>query len=95
MFLRSAAGADLLILDEPTAALDAEAEYEIYTRFMELMAGKTSLLISHRFSTVRMANMIAVLDKGKIIEYGPHDDLLGLGGIYARLYKQQAERYQV
>jgi len=90
MFMRSA---DLLILDEPTAALDAKAEYEIYTRFAELVAGRTSLLISHRFSTVRMADVIAVLEDGKITEYGAHEDLFRLGGNYAKLYAMQADRY--
>lgn len=85
--------ADLLILDEPTAALDAEAEYELYHHFTALLAGRTSLLISHRFSTVRMATAIAVLEEGRISEYGPHDHLLRLNGAYARLYNMQAESY--
>lgn len=86
--------ADMLILDEPTAALDAQAEYEIYNRFTELVRGRTCLLISHRFSTVRMADVIAVLDEGRIMEYGSHDTLCSLGDIYARLYNMQAERYR-
>jgi ATP-binding cassette, subfamily B, bacterial len=90
LFIRDA---DLLILDEPTAALDAQAEYEVYNHFVELVAGKTSLLISHRFSTVRMADLIAVLDGGRITEYGSHEELIALGGTYARLYSMQAERY--
>ncbi|MFN8491307.1 MAG: ATP-binding cassette domain-containing protein [Caldilineaceae bacterium] len=85
--------ADLLILDEPTAALDAEAEYELYQHFTALLAGRTSLLISHRFSTVRMATTIAVLAEGRISEYGAHDQLLRLNGAYARLYNMQAESY--
>jgi ATP-binding cassette subfamily B protein len=91
LFMRNA---DLLILDEPTAALDAQAEYDVYSRFVELVNGRTSLLISHRFSTVRMADAVAVLQDGRIIEYGTHADLLALGGTYAHLYSLQAERYQ-
>lgn len=84
---------DLLILDEPTASLDPQAEYEIYNRFMELVHGRTCLLISHRLSTVRMADVIAVLENGIITEYGIHSDLLARGGAYARLYHMQADRY--
>jgi ATP-binding cassette subfamily B protein len=91
MFMRDA---DLLILDEPTAALDVQAEYDIYSRFVELMRGKTSLLISHRFSTVRMADVIAVLEDGRIIEYGGHKQLLARAGTYAKLYNMQADRYR-
>lgn len=90
MFMRES---DLLILDEPTAALDAQAEHETYNSFVQLMSGRTSVLISHRFSTVRMADVIAVLKDGRITEYGSHEQLLALGGIYARLYTMQAERY--
>lgn len=90
MFAREA---DLLILDEPTAALDAQAEYELYSHFAELMFDRTSVLISHRFSTVRMADAIAVLENGRIIEYGIHDTLLKLDGTYAKLYRMQAESY--
>ena len=85
--------ADLLILDEPTAALDAQAEYEMYNHFTELVAGHTTVLISHRFSTVRMADKIAVLENGRITEHGSHDELLSLGGTYAKLYRMQAEKY--
>ncbi|MBW4666738.1 MAG: ABC transporter ATP-binding protein/permease [Cyanomargarita calcarea GSE-NOS-MK-12-04C] len=85
--------ADLLILDEPTAALDAQAEYETYSHFAELMSGRTSFLISHRFSTVRMADAIAVLQDGRIIEYGVHDALINNQGTYAKLYNMQAECY--
>ncbi len=90
MFMREA---DFLILDEPTAALDAQAEYETYQRFVELVAGCTSLLISHRFSTVRMADVIAVLEDGVITEYGSHEELLAHDATYAKLYRMQAERY--
>jgi len=92
LFMRQA---DMLILDEPTAALDAQAEYEIYNRFTELVEGRACLLISHRFSTVRMADMVAVLENGSISEYGIHNDLLARGGAYARLYHMQADRYRV
>ena len=91
MFMREA---ELLILDEPTAALDAQAEYDLYTHFRELMRGRTSLLITHRFSTVRMADTIAVIESGQITEYGTHDELLSLGRTYANLYTMQAENYQ-
>ncbi len=72
--------ADLLILDEPTSALDARAEYEVFVRFKELTVGKTAVVISHRFSTVRMADRILVLGDGRVLESGTHDDLLALGG---------------
>jgi ATP-binding cassette subfamily B protein len=85
--------ADLLILDEPTASIDAQAEQEIYSRFVELIQGRTTLLISHRFSTVRMANIIAVLDKGEVTEYGTHEELILLSGSYSRLYNMQAKQY--
>jgi ATP-binding cassette, subfamily B, bacterial len=88
------AGAQLLILDEPTAALDARAEYGVYQRFHELTRGKATLLISHRFSTVKMADVIVVLEGGRIVEHGNHDQLVARGGTYARLYSMQAERYQ-
>lgn len=90
MFAREA---DLLILDEPTAALDAQAEYELYSHFTDLMSKRTSVLISHRFSTVRMADAIAVLKDGRIVEYGTHDLLIDLDGMYAKLYEMQAESY--
>ena len=91
LFVREA---ECLILDEPTAALDAKAEYDIYKSFLDLVSQKTCLLISHRFSTVRLANVIAVLQNGKIVEYGSHEKLLKSNGLYAELYKKQAERYK-
>ena len=78
---------DLLIMDEPTAALDAQSEYELYTHFVKLLEGKTSLLISHRFSTARAVNQIAVLRDGRIVEYGSHRDLLSRDSAYAHLCK--------
>ncbi len=86
--------AQLLILDEPTAALDARAEYTVFQRFAELTKGKTAVLISHRFSTVRMANRILVLDKGQIIEMGSHEELISKNGHYAELFLLQAKGYQ-
>ena len=86
--------ADLLILDEPTAALDARAEFEVFQRFKELSAGKTAVLISHRFSTVRMADRILVLEGGQIEEVGSHDELLAAGHRYAELFELQAAGYR-
>ncbi|MDB5081103.1 MAG: transporter related, partial [Chloroflexi bacterium] len=85
---------EVVILDEPTSALDAEREYEIFQRFRELTRGKMALLISHRFSTVRMADRIAVLEGRKIIELGSHQELLKMDGTYARLFNMQAEGYR-
>ena len=86
--------AQLMILDEPTAALDARAEYEVFQRFVELTKGRTSVLISHRFSTVRMADRILVLDKGKLLEMGSHEELLQKNGKYSELFQLQAKGYQ-
>lgn len=87
--------AQLLILDEPTAALDARSEHEVFERFAELTTGKMALLISHRFSTVRMADRILVLDNGKIAEQGHHDQLVRCsGGRYAQMFELQAANYR-
>jgi ATP-binding cassette subfamily B protein len=86
--------AQLLILDEPTAALDARAEYEVFERFKELTQGKTAVLISHRFSTVRMADRILVVENGRVQEIGSHEELLAKGGRYAELFQLQAAGYR-
>ena len=86
--------AQVLILDEPTASLDARAEYEVFLRFAELTKGKAAVLISHRFSTVRMADRILVLEKGEIIEQGTHEELVLKGGTYSELFKLQAAGYR-
>jgi ATP-binding cassette subfamily B protein len=86
--------AQLLVLDEPTAALDARAENEVFQRFSELTQGKMALLISHRFSTVRMADRILVLEKGGIAEQGQHDQLVKHGGLYAEMFELQAASYR-
>lgn len=86
--------AQLLILDEPTAALDARAEYEVFQRFKELSAGKTGVLISHRFSSVRMADRILVLADGRVEASGTHDELLAQHGRYAELFELQAAGYR-
>jgi len=86
--------ADILVLDEPTAAMDAQAEAEIFEHFRQLSQGRITILISHRFSTVRMADEIVVLDRGRIIEHGSHEELMGLGGRYAHLFTLQARGYR-
>jgi ATP-binding cassette subfamily B protein len=86
--------AQVLILDEPTAALDAKAEHEVFERFASLSKGKTAFIISHRFSTVRMADRILVLDKGELIESGSHEELMKTEGHYAALFKLQAAGYR-
>jgi ATP-binding cassette subfamily B protein len=91
-FMRS--HADVLILDEPTAAIDAKAEAEIFAHFKDLTANRISIIISHRFSTVRMADHIIVLEKAEILEQGSHDELLARDGQYATLFKLQAQGYQ-
>ncbi len=85
--------AQLLILDEPTSALDARAEHEVFLRFSELIAGKTAVLISHRFSTVRMADRILFLEQGQLKELGSHEELLAQNGKYAELFQLQARGY--
>ncbi|MFN7116935.1 MAG: ABC transporter ATP-binding protein [Saprospiraceae bacterium] len=86
--------AQLLILDEPTSALDARAEHEVFLRFSELIQGKSAVLISHRFSTVRMADRILFLENGQLLELGSHEELLAQDGKYAELFKLQAKGYQ-
>jgi ATP-binding cassette subfamily B protein len=86
--------AQVLILDEPTSALDARSEYEVFQRFAELTAGKMALFISHRFSTVRMADRIVVLENGRIAEEGDHEALTQLGGRYAEMFELQAASYR-
>lgn len=86
--------AEILVLDEPTASLDAETEYEIFRNFQKLTDGKMAILISHRFSTVRMADRIVVIQEGRIAEVGSHEELLRREGIYAHLFSMQAEGYR-
>jgi len=86
--------AELLILDEPTASLDARSEFGVFQRFKELSEGKTAILISHRFSSVRMADRILVLADGEIEAMGTHHDLLAAGGRYAELFELQAAGYR-
>ncbi len=90
-YMRSA---QVLILDEPTASLDARAEYEVFRRFSELVRGRMAVIISHRFSTVRMADRILVLNSGRIVESGTHEELLAAKGLYADLFLLQAEGYR-
>ena len=81
------------MLDEPTANLDVRTEADLYERFLDLTAGLTTLVISHRFSTVRKADRIIVLDDGQVVEQGSHDELVSAGGHYAELFALQAARY--
>ena len=86
--------AEVLILDEPTAALDARAEYDVFKRFIALTSGKCSVIISHRFSTVRMADRIVVLKHGKLVETGTHEALMKNNQLYAELFLLQAAGYK-
>lgn len=86
--------AEVMILDEPTSALDAKAESDVFQRFIGLTKGKTSIIISHRFSTVRQADRILVLEEGKVLELGTHEELMENQGLYSQLFKLQAEGYQ-
>jgi len=92
-FFAARHGARVLVLDEPTAQLDVRAEVEFYDRFLELTQGLTTVLISHRFSTLRRADHIAVIDQGRVSEQGSHDELLALDGAYARLFRLQARQF--
>lgn len=87
--------APVLILDEPSSALDADTEYDIFSRFREIVKGRTSILISHRFTNVSLADRIIVLDKGAISESGTHDELMKLGGIYFTMFTKQSSRFVV
>jgi ATP-binding cassette subfamily B protein len=86
--------AQIVVLDEPTSFLDVEAEHEVFTRFRRLAEGRSTILISHRLSTVRMADCIYLLEDGRITERGRHDELMRHGGIYARMFETQAQSYR-
>jgi ATP-binding cassette subfamily B protein len=86
--------AQIIVLDEPTSSMDAKAEYEVFQSFRQLVTGRAAILISHRFSTVRMADRIFVLKQGSIIEGGTHEELVRMGGTYARLFEMQAQHYR-
>jgi ATP-binding cassette subfamily B protein len=90
-FMRNA---QMLVLDEPTSSLDVQSEHEVFEQFRALAEDKMAILISHRFTTVRMADQILVLDKGRVIEHGTHQDLIELGGQYAHLFEMQARAYR-
>jgi ATP-binding cassette subfamily B protein len=86
-------GAGVLVLDEPTANLDVRSEVELFNRFLEVTRGVTTILISHRFSTVRRADRIVVLEGGRVAEEGTHEELVAAGGHYATSFRLQADRY--
>jgi ATP-binding cassette subfamily B protein len=86
-------GASILVLDEPTSWMDVRGEAEFFERFLEIAAGLTTIIISHRFSTVRLADDICVLDEGRLVEHGSHDELLAASGRYARMFTLQASRF--
>ena len=90
-FLRES---QIIVLDEPTSAMDAKSEYEVFRRLRQLLEGRTAILISHRFSTVRMADRIFAFEKGSILESGTHEQLIKSGGKYANLFEKQAQHYQ-
>lgn len=90
-FLRDS---QVIVLDEPTSAMDPKAEYEVFNKFRELIQDQAAVLITHRLSTVKMADHIYVMEQGKIVEHGTHDELMGLDKTYARLFELQAQNYR-
>lgn len=87
-------GGDIMVLDEPTSAIDAKAEYNIFNNIYQAHAGRTTLIVSHRFSTVRKADKVIVMEEGKIIEYGSHEELIAYNGLYKEMFELQAEGYR-
>jgi len=87
--------APVLILDEPSSALDADTEHDIFTRFREIVKGRTSILISHRFTNVTLADRIIVLDKGSVVETGTHEELMKRGGLYFTMFTKQSSRFNM
>jgi ATP-binding cassette subfamily B protein len=85
--------AGIIVLDEPTSAMDAEAEHELYRHFKELLGDRMGILVSHRFSSIRMADRVVVLDEGRLVEQGPHGELMRADGLYALLFNMQAEAF--
>jgi ATP-binding cassette subfamily B protein len=86
--------AQLIVLDEPTSSLDAKSEYQVFDKFRHLLNGRSAVLISHRFSTVKMADRILVFNAGRIKEQGTHDQLMALNGTYAEFFTKQAQHYR-
>jgi ATP-binding cassette subfamily B protein len=84
----------LIILDEPTSSLDAAAEFAFFEKFRDMARGRSALIISHRFSTVRLADHVYVLERGRVVEQGSHEELVARGGSYAQLYRKQASYYE-